>query len=121
MAERKKPVSEGVLDEPIKIISFIKPVSLSIHLLNILYSSPQWMPESRDSGEPYEHIVCFFLSFFKRYLFIWLYLDLVVAYRLSCPVACGIFPCQGSNPHPLHCKADSIPLGHRGSPSFSIF
>ena len=26
---------------------------------------------------------------------------------LSCPTACGIFLDQGSNPCPLHCKADS--------------
>ena len=26
------------------------------------------------------------------------------------------FPDQGSNPHPLHCKADSLPLDHQGSP-----
>ena len=30
-----------------------------------------------------------------------------VALKLSCPVACGIFPDQGSNPCPLHCKVDS--------------
>ena len=37
----------------------------------------------------------------------------------TCPVACGIFPDQGSNPHPLHWKADSLPLDHQGSPSKS--
>ena len=26
------------------------------------------------------------------------------------------FPDQGSNPRPLHCKADSLPLDHQGSP-----
>ena len=26
------------------------------------------------------------------------------------------FPDQGSNPHPLHWKADSLPLDHQGSP-----
>ena len=39
-----------------------------------------------------------------------------VAHRLSCPVACGIFPDQGSNPCPLNWQADSYPLGHQGSP-----
>ena len=40
----------------------------------------------------------------------------VVARGLSCPVACGIFPDQGSNPCPLHWQADSQPLCHQGSP-----
>ena len=31
----------------------------------------------------------------------------VVEHRLSCSVACGIFPHQGSNPCPLHWQADS--------------
>ena len=31
----------------------------------------------------------------------------VVVHRLSCSVACGIFPDQGSNQCPLHCKVDS--------------
>ena len=33
--------------------------------------------------------------------------SLVVAHGLSCSVACGIFPDQGSNPCPLHWQADS--------------
>jgi len=33
--------------------------------------------------------------------------SVVVAHGLSCPMACGIFPDQGSNPYPLHYKADS--------------
>ena len=28
----------------------------------------------------------------------------VVARELSCSAACGIFPDQGSNPRPLHCR-----------------
>ena len=36
---------------------------------------------------------------------------------LSCPAACGILvPDQGLKPHPLHWKADSLPLDHQGSP-----
>ena len=35
---------------------------------------------------------------------------------LSCSLACGIFPDQGSNPCPLHWQADSYPLCHQGSP-----
>ena len=42
-----------------------------------------------------------------------------VAHGLSCSVACGIFPDQGSNPCPLHWQADSQPLCHQGSPKFS--
>ena len=39
----------------------------------------------------------------------------------SCPWACGIFvPDQGLNLHPLHWKADSYPLGHQGSPLYSL-
>ena len=33
--------------------------------------------------------------------------SVVVALRLSCPVACGIFPDQGSNLCPLHWQVDS--------------
>ena len=42
--------------------------------------------------------------------------SIVVAHRLSCSAACGIFPDQGSNPCPLHWQADSQPLRHQGSP-----
>ena len=33
--------------------------------------------------------------------------SVTVVNRLSCPTACGIFPDQGLNCCPLHCKADS--------------
>ena len=33
--------------------------------------------------------------------------SVVVMHGLTCSVARGIFPNQGSNPCPLHCKADS--------------
>ena len=46
--------------------------------------------------------------------------SVVVAHGLSCSVACGIFPDQGSNPFPLHWQADSQPLCHQGSPIFSF-
>ena len=42
--------------------------------------------------------------------------SVVVAHGLSCSMACGIFPDQGSNPCPLHWQADSQPLRHQGSP-----
>ena len=43
-----------------------------------------------------------------------------LAHRLSCSMACGIFPDWGSNPHLLHWQADSSPLSHQGSPGFSL-
>ena len=43
--------------------------------------------------------------------------SVAVAHGPSCSAACGIFPDQGSNPHPLHWQADSQPLHHQGSPS----
>ena len=46
--------------------------------------------------------------------------SVVVAHGLSCSVACGIFPDQGSNPCPLHWQADSQPLRHQGSPIWEI-
>ena len=46
--------------------------------------------------------------------------SVVVAHGLSCSVACGIFPDQGSNPCPLHWQADSQPLRHQGSPTASL-
>ena len=45
----------------------------------------------------------------------------VVAHRLRCSAACGIFPDQGLNPCPLHWQAHSQPLRHQGSPCFYIF
>ena len=47
--------------------------------------------------------------------------SVVVAHRLSCSAACGIFPDQGSNPCPLHWQADSQPLHHQGSPVVPFF
>ena len=44
----------------------------------------------------------------------------VVAHGLSCSVACGIFPDQGSNPCPLHWQVDSQPLCHQGIPQIVI-
>ena len=40
----------------------------------------------------------------------------VVALRLSCSAAFGIFLDQGLNLCPLHWQADSYPLYHQGSP-----
>ena len=42
--------------------------------------------------------------------------SVVVAHRLSCSTACGIFPDQGSNPCLLHWWADSLPLNQQRSP-----
>ena len=40
----------------------------------------------------------------------------VVAHRLSCSLACGIFLKQGSNPCPLYWQVDSYTVNHQGSP-----
>ena len=40
----------------------------------------------------------------------------VVVHRLSCSLAYGIFPDQGSKLCPLYWQADSYPLEHQGSP-----
>ena len=45
--------------------------------------------------------------------------SVVAAQWLCCPEACGIVPYQRSNPCPLQWLADSQPLGHQGSSSFS--
>ena len=42
--------------------------------------------------------------------------SVVMAHGPSCPVACGIFPDQGSNPCPLSWLADSLLLSHQGNP-----
>ena len=47
--------------------------------------------------------------------------SVVVAYGVSCLVACGLLPDQGINPYLLHCKADSQPLDHQGSPCGALF
>ncbi|KAJ8785041.1 hypothetical protein J1605_007597 [Eschrichtius robustus] len=44
-----------------------------------------------------------------------------VVYGLSCSVARGILPDQGSNPCTLHWQADSQPLRHQGSPEPELF
>ena len=45
--------------------------------------------------------------------------SVIVAHGPSCSPACGIFPDQGTNPCPLHWQADSQPLRHQGSPTFT--
>ena len=47
--------------------------------------------------------------------------SVIVAHRLSCPLACGIFLDQGLNLCLLHCQADSLPLSHQRSPGFCTF
>ena len=46
--------------------------------------------------------------------------SVIVVHGLSCPVACGIFPDQGSNPCPLCWQADSQLLDHLASPAAQI-
>ena len=47
--------------------------------------------------------------------------SVVVAHRLSCPTACGIFPDLVLNPCLLHRQADSLPLDHQGSSNSHYF
>ena len=42
--------------------------------------------------------------------------SVVLVHELSCSVACGIFPDQGTNPCALHWLAESYALHHRESP-----
>ena len=42
--------------------------------------------------------------------------SVVVAHRLRCPGACGIFLDKGLNLCLLHWQVDSLPLTHQGSP-----
>ena len=46
--------------------------------------------------------------------------SIVVAHGISCSVACGIFPDQGSNLCLRHWQADSLPQSHQGSPHLSF-
>ena len=67
-----------------------------------------------------EHMSCVVCS--TRALSLRCVSSVVVARGLSCPMACGILvPGQGSYPHPLHWKADSLPLDHPGSPETMRF
>ena len=43
--------------------------------------------------------------------------SIAVVHGLSCTMACGIFPDQGSNQCPLHCKVDSSALDYQGRPA----
>ena len=43
--------------------------------------------------------------------------SVVEVHRLSCSMACEIFPIQSLNPCPLHWQADSYPLCHQGNPT----
>ena len=42
--------------------------------------------------------------------------SVVVAHGISCSMACGTFPDQGSNSCVLNSGVDSLPLSHQGSP-----
>ena len=42
--------------------------------------------------------------------------SIVMVHGLSCSVACGIFPDQGSNPYFLHWQTDSLPWSRQRSP-----
>ena len=47
--------------------------------------------------------------------------SIVVAHRLSCLLACGLFPDQGLNPHLLHCRTGAWLLDHQETPLFDHF
>ena len=47
--------------------------------------------------------------------------SVVVAHRLSCSMASGIFPNEESNLGLLHWQVDSLPLSHQGSPPTPVF
>ena len=47
--------------------------------------------------------------------------SVVVAHRLGCSMACGIFLDQGLNPCLLHWQAYSSPLNYQGSPGTGWF
>ena len=47
--------------------------------------------------------------------------SIFVAHCLSCSMACGTFPHQGSNPCLQHWQVDSLPLNHQGSPNIFLF
>ena len=47
--------------------------------------------------------------------------SVVTAHRLSCSMACGIFPDQGLIPCLLYWQVDSLPQSHQGSPNCSSF
>ena len=47
--------------------------------------------------------------------------SIVGVHGLSCSVACGIFPDQGSNPCLLHWQVNSLPLSQLGSPRILPF
>ena len=111
---------------------------------------PKWLSNSRTSlPEHYQHPSSRHLGLFSQ--FIWLrgmwnihcimqdlslrYTDfthrvcltgsrvhrsVVWARVLGWPEACGIFD-PWSNLHPFHCKADSQPLDHAGSPSTTVY
>ncbi|XP_029061916.1 C-type lectin domain family 1 member A isoform X1 [Monodon monoceros] len=43
-----------------------------------------------------------------------------MAHGPSRSASCGVFPDRGTNPHPLHRRADSQPLRHQGSPTMPM-
>ena len=47
--------------------------------------------------------------------------SVVVGHKLSCSMACEIFLPQGFNQCPLHCRTDSYPPDHQGSPPAFFF
>ena len=68
-------------------------------------------------GEEIEVQILLFLSLSLSLFLFWLCWVFTVAQGLSCLAACGILvPRPRIEPTSLHCKADSEPLEHQGSP-----
>ena len=50
-----------------------------------------------------------------------MWVSVVMEHGFSCPVACEIFPGQGSNPCLLHSQADSLSTGPLGKSKTFLF
>ena len=72
-------------------------------------SSLPWFPSSRSTGSRHTGSVVVVCG-------LWSAGSAVVAHKLRCSEARGIFQHQGSNPCPLHWQVISHPLRHQGSP-----
>ena len=60
----------------------------------------------------------YFLLWFSSFSWCgpWALGAVVAGHETCCPVACGIFPDQASNPCPLPWQANSQPLDYKGGP-----
>ena len=65
----------------------------------------------------------YFLLWFSSFSWCgpWALGAVVAGHETCCPVACGIFPDQASNPCPLPWQANSQPLDYKGGPCVWVF